>query len=244
MTDNYFMFNGQSSQDFGIYVQEYPRVTVPEKDITEITVPGSSEPLTQWSGAFKPFPRKYKCWFDKKPGIDRARQIAEWLHDAPPGSRLEDSYRTDVFHKATFKGPMDITNLANQVGTFTVEFQCAAPAFLKSGELAFTHPGIAMLNNPTSRASFPLIQVTGSVSGLVKIGSRSLTILFSGYNDTHTFFVDFHLREAWEVVDGVEVSRNEWVNSQDFPVIDPGVNDISITGGIESVTIWPRWWTV
>lgn len=244
MDDNYFVFNGQSSLDFGLYVQEYPRITVPEKDLTEIIVPGSSEPLTQWTGTFKPFARKYKCWFDQKPGIDRARKISEWLHDAPPSSRLEDSYRTAVFHKATFKGPMDITNVMDQLGMFTVEFQCAAPAFLKSGELAFTHPGIVKLNNPTSRASFPLLEVTGHVSGLVNIGSRQLTILFSGYSDTHTFYIDCHLREAWEVVDGVEVSRNEWISSQDFPVIDPGENDISITGGIESVVIRPRWWTV
>lgn len=243
-SESYFKFNGGSSLDYGLVIEAYPIVTAPEKDITEILVPGSSEPLHQWNGSFKPFARKYKCWFAKSPVAGQARKMKEWLENAPASSRLEDSYSPSEWHKATFIGPMDITNVMDQLGRFTVEFRCAAPAFLTSGDKSLTFTGEGLLNNPTSRPSLPLIQVTGSVSGLVKIGDAVLTILFSGYNDVHTFWVDCHLREAWEEVDGVEVNRNEWVSSQEFPAISPGTNHVEITGGITSVNIWPRWWTV
>lgn len=242
--DNGFTFNGITSQEMGLFVEKVPGRKIPKKRMTTIHIPGRSEPLHQWDGSWEPYPQKYKCWFRSTPAESQIHNICKWLHGAPVPAKLSDTYDTTVFHKAAYVGGADVESLMQQIGMFTVEFEVGAQAYLNTGEAPWEVKSGLILNNQTPWPSYPLIEVTGSVSGLVRIGSESLTILFSGYNDVRTLYVDCEIREAWEIVDGVEISRNEWVSSQEFPVIRPGANVIETTGGITSARIKPRWYTL
>ena len=251
-----FSFNGVSASDMGLVVERYPDQHTPRKRMTVISIPGRSGDLHYWDGSFENFTQRYACWFKSAPVSLQARRIKQWLLSAPAGARLEDDYDDAVFHLATYRGGGDIESCLNRFGRFTVEFDCAAPAYLKSGELAFelsSKTGEAaevfgLLNNPSAWPSLPLIEVTGITSGVVYIGDSALMVRFPGVNELRTFYVDCDTREAWEIVDGTEVSRNEWITVGEFPQIAPGRNEVSFLNngntGIQSVRITPRWWTV
>lgn len=239
---NFFKFNDISSADMGLVIEKLPRRTVPQKRVTPYAIPGRSGDLHQWDGSYENYEQSYRCWFRSDPVPEQVHKIAEWLHNAPFGARLEDSYDDDVYHLASYIGGDEIESITSRLAKFTVSFDVAAPAYLTSGDSALTITNGGLLNNTTGRESLPLIEVTGSVSGLVKIGEYSLTLLFPGYDDVRTIYVDCELREAWEVVDGVEVCTNTVVATKKFPRIAPGTNKIEITGGIETVRVWPRWW--
>lgn len=212
----------------------------PQKKMTTYSIPGRSEPLHQWDGSWEPVTVRYQCWFKATPVGAQARKIKRWLHSAPVNARLEDTYDPAVWRKATYIGGADIENCLDRFGRFDVEFQASAEQYLSAYDSALTLTSGGGLNNPTPWVTRPLIAITGSVSGLVQIGTESLLVLFSGYDDARTLYVDCAIQEAWEIVDGVEVSRNSWVSSQEFPTIQPGFNKVSFSGGIESVRVWAR----
>lgn len=242
-----FIFNGVSAANMGLRIERYPDIPKPRKRMTEHTVAGRNGVLHQSDGTLEPVTLRYEVWWkNQNSNFSTARsahEIAQWLYTAPAGARLEDTYDDAVYRLATFQGPVNIENILGRFGRLTLEFVCQPECYLKSAEISLTFTGSGLLNNPTPFATKPLIRVTGSVSGVVAIGSKSMTVLFQGYSDERTLWCDCENQEAWEEIDGVEVSRNEWITSGDFPTIEPGRNDVRITGGITSVTIWTRAYT-
>lgn len=255
-----FVFNGISAAQMGLVVERFPSQHVPRKRMTNIKIPGRSGDLHQWDGSFENFKKRYVCWFKEnplRPGLAlRAQYIKNWLLSAPAAARLEDTYEPDIYRLATYTGGAEIENVMNRFGRFTVEFDCAAPSYLVSGEepTVLTATGIKddvitkTLMNPTKWTSLPLVEVTGSVGGVITIRDEYLQVRFIGFDDVRTLYIDCDTREAWEVVDGVEVSRNDWVILSDYPRLREGKNTVSFvdggTTGIKSVKIYPRWWHV
>lgn len=236
-----FKFNGVSAADMGLVVERRPRLYVPKKRVKSHQIPGRSGDLHTWDGSWENYTQPYECWFKSAPVADQAHKIKAWLSHAPVGARLEDTYDDDVYHFATYIGGAEIENIHDRFGRFTVSFDCDPRAFLKSGDTALNITGSGLLNNTTDNAAYPLIEVTGSVSGVVTIGSTSLLVRFPG-TETQTLRVDTYLREAWDITDGGESSMNEWITGQDFPLIVPGTNQVQITGGIDAIRVFPRWW--
>ena len=246
--DNYFVFNDVSSLDMGLVVEKIPQRHMAEKHLEEYRILGRSKPLHIWDQSWEPYPVRYKCWFRGGPPEKQLHEIAEWLHGAPVESRLEDSYDTTVYHLATYKGGADVDILMREVGKFTVEFTVGAQAFLKSAEnvLVYTSPSGGILNNPTPFVTKPLVRVVTDrirVGGSVYIGAEVLTL---NWSDTarHEIWVDCEEEEAWEIVDGQEVSCNAWIAGADFIQIQPGRNDVSFTDSFESVAVYTRCYTL
>lgn len=227
----------------GLTVELIPDLYIPRKRITAHQIPGRSGDLHQWDGAWENYPVRYQCWFKATPTGAQLRKVAAWLSDAPAGARLEDTYDDAVYRLATYVGGADVENVRNRYGRFIVEFDCDARKFLKSGDSALNITSSGLLNNQTGNTSYPLIELTGHVSGTVTINGVSLLVRFPG-TETKTLRVDTYLREAWDITDGGETSMNEWIAGTDFPVIVPGSNAISIGGNVESVRVYPRWWQV
>ena len=237
---NYFIFNGVSSADMGLVIERVPNRTTARKKVETFSIPGRSGDLHQWDGSYENQQRSYRGWFQADPVPKQLHKIAAWLQDAPFSCRLEDSYDEAVYHLASYLGGDSIESITQGLARFTVTFDVAAPAYLAALE-GFTITSGGLINNPTGRDALPLFELTGSVSGLLKVGDSILTILFPG-TETHTIYVDCELREVWEVVDGVETFTNTAIYRNEYPKIAPGTNKIEITGGIDTVRVWPRWW--
>lgn len=238
-----FIFNGVSAADMGLNVERIPSQYSPRKRIVSYAIPGRSGALHQWDGSWENHTIRYECWFKSNPVRAQAHRIKQWLHTAPAGARLEDTYDDTVYHLATYAGGAEIENIRDRFGRFVVEFDCDPRAFLKSGDAALNITGSGLVNNQTPFDAFPLIEVTGSVAGTVTINDTALLVRFPGY-ETKTLRVDTYLREAWDITDGGETSMNEWVTGTEFPTIKPGSNSIAIGGGIDSIRVYPRWWTL
>lgn len=245
--DNYFVFNGVNSLDMGLVVEKVPGRRIAEKDMESFQVAGRSEPLHIWKQSWKPYPVKYKCWFRGTSPERQLHEIAEWLHSAPVRSRLEDSYDGTVFHYATYQGGADVDVLMRAVGKFTVEFEVGAQAYLKKYEDGKLFPASGgTISNPGSFPTKPLIRVMTDgvlVGGTVKIGTGRMTISWLTSNKRE-IWVDCEEQEAWEVVDGETISTNSWIYGADYLKIQPGSNAVEFSGGIESVTIFARAYTL
>lgn len=108
------------------------------------------------------------------------------------------------------------------------------------GEITVEY-GVHPYYNPTPFESKPLIKVTGT--GTLGIGEYILTITGTA---SQTLYIDCETMEIYTLEGTVPTGASSLVsiNKNDFPVLEPGTNNISVGSGIKAVTITPRWWRI
>lgn len=108
------------------------------------------------------------------------------------------------------------------------------------GEITVEY-GVHPYYNPTPFESKPLIKVTGT--GTLGIGEYILTITGTA---SQTLYIDCETMEIYTLEGTVPTGASSLVsiNKNDFPVLEPGTNNISVGSGITAVTITPRWWRI
>lgn len=124
-------------------------------------------------------------------------------------------------------------------GFFNLSFDCKPQRFLTSGDeyVAVT----SSITNPTAWDSNPLIQVDGNGTLYFQNGSLTVTIANPSTGPVVRTYID---SESMSCYDVYTASMNKYVTFDKpyFPALYSGSNHISITGGITSLKIKPRWW--
>lgn len=230
------IFNNKSSADCRIQVAHPPGYAYPERDYTVTHIPGRNGDIIQDNGCYKNVERTYEVSFDA-PNEDfatYANSVSAWLHSTTGYARLEDSYEPNYYRMATYQESNIFENLYNQAGTATIVFECKPQRFLKTGDNAIAIQNSLTIINPTGFEAYPLFKVTGT-SGVLTVNGNSIT--FSSINDF--VMLDCELQDAYKE----NINKNSTISGT-FPVLKPGSNTISWIGGISSVTMKPRWWTI
>nr|DAF75086.1 MAG TPA: distal tail protein [Caudoviricetes sp.] len=232
------IFNGISSQDLHIQVQTEPDYDFPEKDYEVTHVPGRNGDIVIDQGSWQNVSRKYNLAMDalKISYTEVASKLVQWLHSASGYARLEDSYEPDFYRMAMYKDSGSITNIYNKAGQIEVEFTCKPQRYFKSGEVADIFTASTEYRNPTDFPAKPLIKIHGSGPGTVKIGSCTVTI-----NDiVDGMIVDSEQQDTYKD----QMNCNSKVSILEYPKLEAGNNAITLSGGVTSIEIIPRWWTL
>ena len=232
------IFNGISSQDLHIQVQTEPDYDFPEKDYEVTHVPGRNGDIVIDQGSWQNVSRKYNLAMDavKISYTEVASKLVQWLHSASGYARLEDSYEPDFYRMAMYKDSGSISNIYNKAGQIEVEFTCKPQRYFKSGEVADIFTTSTEYRNPTDFPAKPLIKIHGSGSGTVGIGTYTVTI-----NDIlDGMIVDSEQQDTYKD----QTNCNSRVSIAEYPKLISGNNAISFSGGVTSIEIIPRWWTL
>lgn len=230
------IFNNKSSADCRIQVAHPPGYAYPERDYTVTHIPGRNGDIIQDNGCYKNVERTYEVSFDA-PNEDfatYANAVSAWLHSTTGYARLEDSYEPNYYRMATYQESNIFENLYNQAGTATIVFECKPQRFLKTGDNTIAIQNSLTIMNPTGFEAYPLFKVTGT-SGVLTVNGNSIT--FASIDNF--VILDCELQDAYKE----NINKNSTISGT-FPVLKPGSNTISWTGGISSVTMKPRWWTI
>jgi len=166
------IFNGSSSKDYGIQVENPPGYHTPERDYEMVHIPGRNGDLIIDNGSYKNVNKSYNIAFGKVDGdfTLMASQVASWLNSAEGYARLEDSYEPDYYRMASFKNSLDIENILSQAGRVTIDFDCKPQRFLKSGDIPIIieneevdhyYSKDIIVENPTNQTAYPIIKLTG-----------------------------------------------------------------------------------
>lgn len=241
------VYNGLSSKDFGLEVWQPPDYQIPERDYETIHVPGRDGDLVIDKESYKNTSRSYVVSFgerEKKRFTSLANKLAEWLHSASGYARLEDSYEPEYYRLALYQKQIGVTNIYEKAGYATIEFNCKPQRFLKSGERTIkfaqhsetTNHGY--LKNPTGFDSRPIIKVFGTNPGNLTVGKQTIEI--TSINDY--VVIDCELMEVYK--EQTNCNSKIKLNGNGFPKLIPGLNKISFSGGITSVEVIPKWWTI
>ena len=239
---NSFSFGGRSSEKFGVRVERYPRREIPRRKMQTFSIAGRNGDLHAIEDAWENYTQPYEVYFHgEKPSPELAHEIAAWLMGVSGYQRLQDTYDPQYYRMAIFRGPMDIENIMNRYGRCTILFDCAPQSFLLSGQEPVTFRGPGTLHNGTSFASLPCVTVYGNGPGAVTVGTATVEIK----SISDPIVLDCELMQAYsQPGEGAPVNQNGNVRALPFPVLLPGDNAVSFSGGISKVEIVPRWWTL
>lgn len=241
MLDNGFTFGKKSTWDFPIMkVEKYPSARGGIRKYQTYSIPGRNGDLHVDEGAFQNYTQPYECYYHTDMLTNEmAHAVKAWLL-APGGyQRLIDAYDPTHYRLATVLEEVEIKNVLNAYGRFTVNFNCDPRSFLISGDSP------QLLTVPTTLrndgfTSLPIIKVYGAGDGTVTVGD--ITVQLFGLEDTIT--LDCEMQNAYRETGGVLENMNLHIYAPEFPNLPPGNCAVSWSGGVERLEIIPRWWTV
>lgn len=230
---NYFEFGGLDSRNFGVYISGQGTFRSPQREYNFLSVPGRNGDLIGTERKFQNAELTYPAFIysNFKQNISDFRNA---LNSLVGYQRLTDSYHTDEFRMAVYSAEFepDVVPM-NNAGEFEITFNCKPQRYLLTGETAIELTADGTITNPTLFDAQPLIVVTGRGD----LGINSQTVTITGITPVT---IDCEMMDCYQGA----YSRNDTVSFSDykFPVLVPGVNNITISGNISKVVITPRWW--
>ena len=151
---------------------------------------------------------------------------------------LSDTYDTAFFRHAVYAGKLNIEDEMNRIGIFTISFSCKPFRYDEAGTVStILSTSGDMLLNPYPFISRPIIRIEGK-------GKGTLTIQSEGSNATWNLTsIDGYVEADSEQMNFYKDAepKNDTVSGNGFPLLYPGENAISYSGGITAVTVIPRW---
>ncbi len=231
----------------GLRIESKNVFSAPSYDTRFQSIPGRDGDLIQTNGRFPNLQVTYTVFLPARSQTELSEKmtaVKAWLYTEPDRyHELTDTYDTQTFRRAVLHTQLDVEDQLRKLGVFTVSFSCLPFKYLLSGqhEISVSHSSWSLVN-PTAFASRPYIKVLGSGAGTLKFSNHTA-------RDIPTW--EFSNIDGYVEIDSEEmnfykgsVSCNEEVEGSGFPILLPGNNGITFTGGISGLVIVPRWVTL
>ena len=231
-------YDGQNLSAFGVYVGNTSAFKSPEREITDVIVPGRNGSLTRDEKRFNNVVLTYECYVVED-ALQNFKELQALLFSSASYRRLEDSIDPEYYRMARVHSEtdFDVISAMHEQGTFQFEFDCLPQRFYKSGETAVDVTTTGTLVNPSKFNSMPLIRIYGH--GTVNVGDVQITV--AEHTDPY-IDVDCDVRNCFYG----STNKNSFVTLTDheYPELHPGSNGVEVSGEVTKVEITPRWWTV
>lgn len=228
--------NNKVSRDYGIIVEVEPNYEVAERAYEIISVPGRGDVAVDLK-YYRNVERKYQIAVAEEGGkfTTLAPKMAEWLNGGSGYVRLEDSYYPDQYVMARISSSIDIINVLKQAGRAEITFDRMPKRYLKSGEVKYSITNNQRsIVNPTPYDSSPRLTVYGTGNTTFWVGYTEVEV--AGINGYVT--IDCETGEVYKD----NIPQNNATFKHEYPVLLPGINNITFNPGITKIEVEPRWW--
>ena len=228
---DWFEWNGTRCTEYGIYVSEQPPVTIPQERSVQTKIPGRPGTLTTLEGedVYDEITLTATC-FIRDPVL--ISSIAGWLKG---GGTATFANRPGGFYHARIANQIPFEKIlrGNPHCSFAVIFRCSPPFWYASDvdDVEITTSSYVLVN-PGSVYSEPIITVYGS--GDITLIINDSFIELEGIEGSIT--LNSVIQEAYQG----ETLLNEKMEGE-FPILKPGNNMISWTGGVSRLVVTPNW---
>lgn len=239
---SYFIYNGRSSEEFGLHIESKDVFSAPEYDADFTSIPGRNGDLIVSNRRFANIRVTYTVFLTRRnisALADLLRTVKGWLYTEPDRyHEITDSYDSGYFRYGVISGGLDIQEQLNKVGWFTVTFNCKPFKYSFEGQrsVQVSKSGGSVFN-PEAFTAKPLIIIEGS-------GDFWLTLQNSGYNKTW----NFKGIENGIVCDSEQMNfyygtqlLGDKVTGDGFPELPPGETVLTVSGGVSEIKVTPRW---
>ena len=249
------IYNGKNLNEFGISAIGRGTYGAPARDIEQIHIPGLNGDVLFDSGGYENIQVDYPDCCIEEDFPKNFAALRYFLLSNPGYHRLEDSYATEEFRMAEFRGPLspDVhTGRGNRSGTFTLSFNCKPQRYLKEGEREIEIQDWATIKNEWM-PSYPVFRIKPGANGTCYI-----------HFDNETGAGSIHVKDSTglanmvyeiDMITGVALRYDESGNgdkdkaassvSGDIFTIQPGEHTWRISGsGSPQAWVKPMWWRI
>lgn len=233
-----FWYRDHNSLDYGLMIEAPPNIPAAQRAEEQISIPGRDGVLRIDQGRYEAVTVSYNMAFvPRERRVEQlAREIKAWLLSGRGDYKLVDTYDKAYFRVASFSGPMEIENILNWGGRFSLNFLCSPYKYSHMGQRPLALSEAKDITNPELFESLPRIRVIGSGSCELYLNNTTIKISdVSGYVDIDS--------EAKQVFKGTENMNPKTVMGE-FPVLAPGGNNFDWNSNVTSVEVIPRWRTL
>lgn len=235
--NNYFIFNGISSEDCGAYIAPSDIDNAPQRDVEKIKVPGRNGSLIIDNGRFEDAPQAYNgIIYDNDKFDEYINMFRSIVLGSVGYKRLEDTFKPDEYRMAIFDGEFSpkVIRMWKKLGKFELRFTCKPQRYLKLGEKTNEFTTAGALFNPSVFETQPMIRVFGW--GQINIGDYSM---FVGENSLPYVDIDCERMDAYYN----NINCNNMISLEsDFPILKKEETLISFDSTVTLLQIVPRWW--
>lgn len=243
--NDWFTWNGDRCTNHHMHVLTPPSIIVAKERVEDIEIPGRPGTLTRRQGnnVRDNVNHSCTCIIDDlytDDGENVVIDIAGWLSgngEVSFWNRPEGYFKGRIANQISFD--KILRNHPHRL--FNVEFQCDPFFYLYSGLTEKTISSGSWLRNDGNISSLPLLKVTGS-SGTIMFGSGSIVV--DDISDLDYIMIDCDAKIAYKGKRGDPndpfILLNTRISGQ-WLEIPTGDSTISYTGGIDSLTVTPRW---
>lgn len=223
----YFIFNDIDSRDNKIIVNRLPGLVKATEQTEKITIPGRNGFLTSTTGAFEGIIKPCECYTKEDADINF---ISSWLRGK---GKVIFSNEPDFYYEAVIINQLTFEKVIRQYRAFLIQFECQPfKQRLNEGIITLTSAG-TILNLGTIESA-PIIKVYGSGNITLTVNGVSINL----FNVSNYVTIDSVLMDAYK---DTVLKNNDMAG--DFPLLTPGINNISWTGTVSKVevTLNTRW---
>ena len=238
---SYFTFNGHSSLEFGIRIQNKSVYSAPKYDLSLTSIPGRNGDLLSPNGRFSNQNISYTCFVPAKSIAelsDKITDIKNWLYkDIDAYHDLTDSYDVKFKRSAVFNNKLDISDEVSKIGTFTIQFSCKPLRYYLEGLTTIGFNSATQLVNPFVFKAKPYLKIYGSGEGTLIIQNSEGNKLWEITDIDEYIEIDSEEMNCYKDTE----LKNSCVSGDGFPELVSGNNSISFEGGITRIEIIPKW---
>lgn len=228
-----FLLDGWLASDHGIHFQKEIAFSEPTPNVENIHVHGRNGDIPIYDGSFQNVTGTARCYCLDEDVSFVVNAINQLLFTDFGYRRLETFMEPDHYRMAKLKHGVNLEPRLNHMNPFTLEFDCKPQKYLKDGEWEKVFTSSGKLFNPTPFAALPLITLHGSGSGSLTVGEYTIST-----TNCNELVMDCEEQEAY-----IGTSNANGIITGTFPKLE-GESSISFRGGVTSVTIIPRWWSL
>lgn len=230
------LWRGRWASSAGVVVEHRPVRTVPARVARTVSVPGRNGALVYDEGRWADVEIAYEVYLTGGDVQDAISRLGAWLGEGGEGE-LRDTYDPAHYRIGRVSGDADIVDSFGKLGRTTLRWTCRPQRFLVVGSTPFEVANGGHVDNPTAFTAKPLVKVTGSGSGTLTIGSRSLSIASIPAGG---LYIDSDMKDCYDA-NGTNMN-NAVTLSGGWPELPGGASSIGFGGGIAGVEITPRFW--
>lgn len=247
---DWFEWNGVKCTQYGMHVLGQPSVISAAERVSNEEIPGRSGTLTLLEGddIFDDVTLAATCIIDDPyetvdgESVSRIAKITGWLRGNGTikfANRQEGYYRGRMSSQISF----DKIVSGNPHLAFQVQFRCQPFFYLDSGDAPVSISGTTQqFSNPGNTPSLPVIKLTGTGEGTIMAGGS--TMLINSFEDVDYIMLDCEAKIAYTGAPGDPSDPLKLLGTRvtgEWLTIPTGTSFFTMTGGITSATITPRW---
>lgn len=242
---NYFNYNGKDSRDFGILIRYKKTYNKPARDISFVSVSGRSGDIIIDNGKYNNGDFAYGITLfapESNSGDNENTDLAyatydlrNWMSADNTYYKLFDSYDPHYYVKACLTKGIDFDTVNSHIAKTELEFTCKPYRYRFDGDNTEILGKTGSLYNTEIHSSLPYIKIYGSGDLALHINGQQ-----SKFYDVSSYIeIDSDMMNVFK---GLTNLNDKF--SGVFPELQPGINQISVSGDATKIEIIPRWRTI